>query len=71
MKFPLFIASFLVSLHLSAATVYLAQTATGDGSGSGTGNRMALVTINSSWTLSAGFQIWPNVRTNVAAAIIP
>jgi hypothetical protein len=43
-----------VALNVNATTFYLAQTATGDGSGSSTGNRMALATINSSWTLSAG-----------------
>jgi hypothetical protein len=44
----------LLASAASGATVYVAQTATGDGSGSSTSNRKAITTINSSWGLSAG-----------------
>src|ERR1039457_6396851 len=50
-------ASIFAGAMISSATtgtIYLAQTAAGDGSGSSTGNRMALATINSSWTLNPG-----------------
>jgi hypothetical protein len=44
----------LLTSAASGATIYVAQTATGDGSGSSTSNRKAITTINSSWGLSAG-----------------